>query len=672
MLKGLFIVWSSPGSGFRHTQPPRCIGLFFTLYFLLLGAFNSPCLAQSQNILYDQDILKLQKAIRYRVENDSSKNFDEMKDLAFDKVLDTDPNFGWTNGIYWFRTELSKQNDEHYIFEIGYPLLDEVDLFLELNNKLIAHHHLGDQQSRNERLPTSIKPAFKFPTEPGLYRITVRVRSSSSMQVPMSLLREQSYHSKMLEDFAYLFSYTGAVVVMILYNAFIYVSTRSRSYLYYVIFLSLFLALQISLNGFGQNFIWPESWSNFFIAHASFLMNFFVFQFTDSFLDLKSRRSFQKISNLFSAMAALGFVVSLFLNYGIAIKMMAGLTLAGVGFMLYVSTAIAFEDKKREAQLFLLARVFMLFGCIIYIAKQFGLLPYNGFTHNAFLIGSISEIVLLSFALGDRFNRIQKEARVAEHARAEAEEQLNLSLRARVLMVSDMAHRMNNPLNYISTNEASLRREVEELFEDVHHIIDELCPPDKQALSSLARSSVQSRSEMVGNMFEMIEEGLKRSASSVVAIRQLSGVDGYQLDRIRLIDLVTSARRRIVEGLGLTAGQKLHFPESELFQDVYSNLFAVPMVIELAFKNWYESAEPSSNFHIAVSPSTLKQVTLAISFSYQRAEDAKLFTKETLPFLNQILKPYRSALTWTQDSQRLEMVLSFAHMNPPSSSREAA
>jgi len=670
MLRSLVIDWTDHNRSLRLCLALRTMN--FAYCFMLLAGFTGTGLAESQNILYDQDILKLQKGISYRLEDANANTFDAVKKFAFDKMPEADPNFGWTNSVYWFRIEINKQNDQPYIFEIGYPLLDEVDLFLEFKDRLVAHHRLGDQQMRNERLTTSIKPAFKFPSEPGLYRITLRVRSSSSMQVPMSLLREQIYHSKMLEDFAVLFSYTGAVLVMILYNACIFLTTRSRSYLYYVIFLALFLAMQVSLNGFGQNFLWPENWSNFFIGNASFLMNFFVFQFTESFLELKARPLFLKTSRLFSGMAVFGFILSLFLPYGFAIKIMAILTLAGVCFMLYVSTVKAFWDKQREAQLFLLARIFMLIGCVIYLTKQFGLLPYNGFTHNAFLFGSIAEITLLSFALGDRFNRIQKQYRIAEHARAEAEEQLNLSLKARVLMVSDLAHRMNNPLNYISTNQASLRREVEELFDDAHHIIDELSPPDKQALSNMARSSVSRRAEMVKNIFEMIEDGIKRSASSVVAIRQLSGVDGYHLDRMRLLDLINTARNRIIEGLGLTAAQRFHFPEIEFHQEVYSNIFAAPMVLELAYKNWYEKAEPSTKFQIALSWSACQRPILVITFCYQKSDDVEVFTKETLPFLNQILKPYQSALTWTRQNQSIEIIFSFAQIATASSIQEAA
>jgi hypothetical protein len=70
--------------------------------------------------------------------------------------------------------------------------------------------------------------------------------------------------------------------------------------------------------------------------------------------------------------------------------------------------------------------VLLLLGVAVLSLHNVGVLPSNAFTANALLIGSALEMVLLSFALGDRINvarrfKEQAQARIAaEHAMVEA------------------------------------------------------------------------------------------------------------------------------------------------------------------------------------------------------------------------------------------------------------
>jgi len=119
MLRSLVIDWTDHNRSLRLCLALRTMN--FAYCFMLLAGFTGTGLAQSQNTLYDQDILKLQKGISYRLEDANANTFDAVKKVAFDKMPEADPNFGWTTSVYWFRIEINKQNDQPYIFEIGYP-----------------------------------------------------------------------------------------------------------------------------------------------------------------------------------------------------------------------------------------------------------------------------------------------------------------------------------------------------------------------------------------------------------------------------------------------------------------------------------------------------------------------------------------------------------------------
>jgi diguanylate cyclase len=609
--------------------------------------------------LDEQDSLDLNHDISWISEEQANLSFDAVRTQIFSQKTQGSPNFGWTDLTFWLRTELIKSSSKTYILEIGYPLLDELDIYIERDGIMVAHHALGDQQNGVRRFRNAIKPAFEFPREPGHYQITLRVRSSSSVQVPMTLLQETTYHNKMLEDFSYLFGYVGAVAIMIIYNFFIYLKTRSWSYFYYVSFISLFLALQVALNGFGQVYLWPESWSNLIIGHFSYLLDFFVYQFTRCFLDLTRRPYFEKGMRLLAALSVGGFFLSLFVPYGLSVRIMALTTFSTAIILLAVAVVVTFIDRTREGRFYLLAWGSLLVGCVIYLSKQLGWLPYNQLTHNAFMIGNITEITLLSFALADRFNRLQKQAREAEMARAEAEAELSLSLKTRVYLVSDMAHRMNNPLNYISTHQANLTKEIEELRTDMNHIIEEWQPRDQPELSAVAREHIGKRFEDLQQSIAMIEEGIRRSASSVVAIRQLSGVDGYQMDRVYIHELLDLSRQRIVESIGRVAMSRLNISNDLAQFEVYTNRFAIPMVIELIYRNWFSASPLAESITVHMIMNEQGKPALLMRMPYSKPDQALQLVEQVLPFLNQILRPYESQIQSTRIDATVELALIF-------------
>jgi len=177
--------------------------------------------------LTHQESLSLDQDAHYLTEKQATLDFEGARVLHFPLITHGSPNFGWTDLTFWLRTELIKRNELTYILEIGYPLLDELDIYIERDGQLVAHHVLGDHQGGTKRLKNAIKPAFEFPHDPGHYQITVRVRSSSSVQVPMTLPQENTYHERMLEDFATHFGYVGSVPIMLSYHAFVCQKTLS-------------------------------------------------------------------------------------------------------------------------------------------------------------------------------------------------------------------------------------------------------------------------------------------------------------------------------------------------------------------------------------------------------------------------------------------------------------
>ena len=95
-----------------------------------------------------------------------------------------------------------------------------------------------------------------------------------------------------------------------------------------------------------------------------------------------------------------------------------GVSLSGLGFSVIAVLAgiRCYLKGQPGAAYFLLAWTLLLAGAGVLAARNMGWLPTNGFTTYAMQIASALEMVLFSFALADRINRLRREKEAAQAA----------------------------------------------------------------------------------------------------------------------------------------------------------------------------------------------------------------------------------------------------------------
>jgi sensor histidine kinase YesM len=107
------------------------------------------------------------------------------------------------------------------------------------------------------------------------------------------------------------------------------------------------------------------------------------------------------------------------------------ITSLGLVLLIFVAAFSLMRKGYRPAKFFLIAWSLLLFSAIVFILKDYNLLPYNNVTVNALQIGSAFEALLLSIALADRINSYREE-------RTRAQGELIKSLQERTNMQQQM------------------------------------------------------------------------------------------------------------------------------------------------------------------------------------------------------------------------------------------
>lgn len=391
---------------------------FLSRILLSLALFSVLLPAHAFVVSVADEKLHLDTELSYYEDPNGSLSFNEIRALTeADKFIENRGgtlNFGFSRSVYWIHTSFSFSdtlaNHRSWVFSLDYAPLKNIDLYVEKGGEL-QHISSGtelDFENRPILYRNFIYPFINDGSEE--YKLWLRVRSDTSIQLPMSLWTNQPFFE--YETFS---SYGwgvffGILIALGLYNLFLFASVRDKAYLYYVLYLIGLSGIVLFLNGQGFRFIWSRapSWNHYALLYSTCFAVFFALQFSRTFLE--TRKFIPKFDNLISGVMLFAVVAALLGTYGVDISLPQ---LSGVVAAAFVMTVVATAIKSYSmdhpiAPYFGIAWSLFLTGILIYLASVFGIAPTNFWTENAVQFGSATEAILLSLGLAHRIKLERK------------------------------------------------------------------------------------------------------------------------------------------------------------------------------------------------------------------------------------------------------------------------
>lgn len=440
--------------------------------------------------------------------------------------------FGLSKSDFWIK--LSVENPQKYplkrLLKFDYPLLDEVIFYRKNSQGYYVPKISGDSVAVSQHEKKDENIIFSLTMQPKTKEILYfHIRSSSSMDLQLYAMDEEEYYNEEITKTALLGIFYGGAAIMILYNFFLFLAIREKSYFYYVIFQIVNILTLLALSGVAFRYLWPSipEINNTVIPFLIVASHALAIVFTRYFLDTKSL--LPKLDKvllwiLFFAVVSLFFTAILDYHNGIILSVVVLFTttfsLVSVGLIAY------FRFHIRASKFYLIAWVFLIVGATLTGMKNIGLLPINFLTIWATQIGVFFELLLLSFGLADRINVIRMEKdRLQEEATLKAKALATVLQQSKAELEREVKERTAEL--YVANQELQQNIVAKEaLLKEVHHRVKN----NLQVIISMMWLQRKRTSDEA--VYTLIDDSTARLQSMAVIHEML-----YQSDDISVVNL---------------------------------------------------------------------------------------------------------------------------------------
>lgn len=375
----------------------------------------------------------------------------------------TEVNLEFGTGAYWLRLRVDNPaaTDLRLLSEVSFLRFDDLSMYAATGDKITTiYEHVGRATTYANRVVDHRHHLgyVTFPAQQSVF-LYWRATGGATMRFPASLWQPDTFYSQ--DQFyvtAFAMSY-GALLVMAIYNLFIFVSTRERSYLFYVVFmLAQTYLIMIDVGHISQWIFptshWPRSLSHalaFIIATCSFA------QFTVDYLLLKTAAPKLRRYLQWGSYAASALLLSAVLADKPAL---AGVAMV-IAISMYISCVpIAWHIRRCgvvNAGFYLIASLMMAGGLLVSIITTLSIIPALTFSIGYQALGTTAMGVLFSLALADRIKESQRrelaavsamhKANIAKLAADAQTHKAEIEIQAKNQFVATLSHEIRTPLN---------------------------------------------------------------------------------------------------------------------------------------------------------------------------------------------------------------------------------
>lgn len=313
---------------------------------------------------------------------------------------------------YWYKFKIkhSKASAKNWILEFFDQSINHFGLFVPDSNGHYQAHYSGTAYPFSQREYQHKNFIYELNNDAdATLTYYVRIKSSQSVSAIMVLRDIRWFVKYALNEYLIFGLFYGMVIVFSLYNLLMFFAVRQMQYLYYVLYNLSIGLYEMSIDGIAFQYLWPDwpLWNEYGIGFTLYLSSVFALMFTLNFLYVKAKapKLYQLIIWII-ILRSLFFIICLFNTHLFSYKLVELIPLL----VAYGTGIHILKNRYRPAMFFVIGYTFLVIGFLIKILLLLNVpwMPYGPFTYYSLSFCFIFEMILVSFAIGERVRTLRK------------------------------------------------------------------------------------------------------------------------------------------------------------------------------------------------------------------------------------------------------------------------
>ncbi|MBX9852959.1 MAG: hypothetical protein K2X86_14545 [Cytophagaceae bacterium] len=395
---------------------------FFDSIALLKTVFLSISVL-SGTLTFSSDTIHISEEADYFVQNNSMDflldregNFSihQVSSKSFQNKFSSQvPSSEKETKVYWIRIVVRAGSlpNAQWVLEHYNSYANKIEVFGQDRGIYKSYGVVGSTALFSSRKIRYKNPTYEIKLHNGVQSFYIRLETQYYQSFVFSIKSYPVFINNILKNIYWYGGYYFMLLLMILYNLFIYISLRDKIYLFYILYIlaCFFDSVKVDFTGFA--FFWPEYpfLNDIIYKYSRDILIVCLVLYAKSFLNIS--KNLPRFNLYINAVLIIHIAYSL-LNKTPWVLYLEGiqLTMFGIIFSLVYTSAIKlFIAGHKTARFFILGFSILVAGFIIYYLWINLLLPTNEFTMHVLYFAILFEAIVFSYALSDKLGIEKKE-----------------------------------------------------------------------------------------------------------------------------------------------------------------------------------------------------------------------------------------------------------------------
>ncbi len=336
-------------------------------------------------------------------------------------LTDQNSSFGNQAGdkdYYWIETKIKKTTSADFLIECLAPQLKDIKAYvLNQNGDTIRFFKTGAEYVFEQRYLAHKNFIFPLNMEPGNYTIRIGVRDIQADELYFKIRSDHFFTEYAISEYFFLGCYYGILLIVLLYNLFLYIKGALRVHILYVFYIIGCIALSVREDGMAYQYVFSSFPSfnfifNSYLTKPLFLSTFIIYSV--SFLEIKRYIPVVK-KILIGLLLAYIFILLLSVQFK-AVVLISEYVFFSVFILVYITSLVIAKKGNRFAYYFFAGFSMVMLSVLINLLRSFNIIPSTILTVYSFNYGIILEVIIFSVALADKIRIIQEEREQSKEA----------------------------------------------------------------------------------------------------------------------------------------------------------------------------------------------------------------------------------------------------------------